>query len=471
MRSFRFQLALRYTATMAGGTLLASGAGFLALRTSLDRQIDASLSSVASIQAASVASDPGGEMHFHEWTLTPDEAAALRDLTRYAQIWNEEGESLGRSASLTSDLPVDSASLQRSATGDVAWSEASIDDRPIRSIYYPLGRLGSDHTRHILQVAAPLNARNATLQFAALFLAGLVLLVSAGSLLGSWWLAGQAVGALQEITEQAERIGAGTLGKKISAHADTAEFSRLVRVLNTMLARLASAFEAQRRFTADASHELRSPLTALRGELELARRRDRNPDEYRRVIDSALEETDRMTVLTENLLTLARSDAGVMHPRLQRIDLATRVRETVDRMRGKIEAKAQRIEIRARGDTEAVLDPDLMDRVVWNLVGNATKFTGPGGSIGVAVFPEGEELVLEVEDSGPGIPEGAADSIFERFSQGDASHASVEGTGLGLAIVRAIVQAHGGSVSAGNRLVGGALFRVRLPRAGGADAQ
>lgn len=464
MRSFRFELALRYAATTATGISLLAALGYMTLRDSLDRQIDASLLSVASIQASSVTDDPSGEMHFHEWDLTPDEAASLGDLNRYAQIWNEAGESLVRSQYLTHDLPLDTAALRTSAEGEFAWAEAVFGDGQIRSIYYPLGRMGPSHTRHVIQVAAPLTARNATLRSALLFLAGLVLVVSASSMAGSWWLADRAIQAVRDITEQAENIGASTLGQRISSHAETQEFSRLVQVLNTMLARIDGAFEAQRRFTADASHELRSPLTALRGELELARRRERTPDEYRRVIDSALEETVRLGNLTEDLLTLARSDAGVMQPYLQYTALCERVRETIRRLEPRANEKSQQLQFTTAGDCTGLADPELMERMAWNLIENAIKFTSPGGSIHVTVFADDRDVVLEVADTGPGIRDDALPTLFERFSQGDASHTSVEGTGLGLSIVRAIAEAHGGRVSAENRPSGGALFRVRLPR-------
>ncbi|NIY13294.1 MAG: two-component sensor histidine kinase, partial [Gemmatimonadetes bacterium] len=134
---------------------------------------------------------------------------------------------------------------------------------------------------------------------------------------------------MSEIIDQAESMEARTLHQRIDAHADIREYERLVGVLNTMLGRLDRAFEAQRRFTADASHELRGPLTALRGEIELALRRRRGEEEYRRVLASNLQEVERLSQLAEDLLTLARSDAGVMQPRLQRTDVTRRAERVV----------------------------------------------------------------------------------------------------------------------------------------------
>jgi len=461
-RSLRFELASRYAVAVALGIALVAAIGYLVLRGALDRHIDASLLNVASIQASSVTEDPTGEMRFHEWDMTAEEALSLGDLNRYAQVWNESGESLLRSRYLTRDLPVDSTALRKAAIGELAWSEGRLDEQHVRSIFYPLGRLGASHERHILQVAAPLSARDRTMRTAGLFLLGIVVLVSVGSFLGSWWLAGKTVRPVHEIIAQAERISGGRPGERISAYAETREFESLVQVLNMMLSRIDDAFEAQRRFTADASHELRSPLTALRGELELALRRERDPDEYRRVIDSSLEEAVRLSSLTEDLLALARSDAGVMTLRLEEVDLGERLRFAVDRLQARITDKELRVSVDVPAEATGLYDAKLVDQLVWNLLDNAVKFSTPGGAIQASIVPSGEEFVLTVADTGPGIPEEALRHIFDRFSRVDNAHAA-EGTGLGLSIVQAIAETHGGTVTATNGDTG-ARFQVRLPR-------
>lgn len=460
--SFRYQLAARFTAAMTFAALAVSAVGFLGLRGTLDRQIDASLVNVASIQAASVTSDPGGRMDFHEWNVTPEEAAALRDLIRYAQIWSESGASLQRSRFLALDLPLDTAALAEAAAGNLAWTEERLDGGRIRSVYYPLGRLGASHTRHVLQVAGPLGARDRTLRTAGLFLAGIVLFVASGTFAGSWWLAGRALRPVHEIIDQAEEIGAGSLGKRIRAHADAHEVRRLVEVLNTMLARIDAAFDAQRRFVGDASHELRSPITALRGELELALRRERSPEEYRRVIASALEETERLTRLAEDLLTLARSDAGVIEPRRRDVDLAAVVRGSVERLKPRAREKGVALEASTGGVVTGLYDPDLLARAVWNLIENAIKFTPGGGRVDVSVSARNGGSVVEVADNGPGIPEADLERVFDRFYV-TGSARTPSGTGLGLFIVRAIAEAHGGRVTAANLAPAGACFTLDLP--------
>lgn len=462
-RSFSAQLAWRFSAAMALTTILLALAGYVALRVTLDRQINASLLSIASLQATSVTDDPSGEMRFQEWDLTPEEATSLRDLNRYAQVWSESGESVLRSRYLRQDLPLDSTAARQARAGKLAWVEGPFESGRIRALYYPLGRLGPNHTPHVLQVAASLDARDRTLGLVRYFQAGVVIVVTVGTFIGGSWLGQKAMRPVHEIIDQTEEIGAGTLGRRISAHAGTVEYERLVRVLNATLDRIDTSFDAQRRFTADASHELRSPLTALRGELELAVRRERDPEEYRRVIRSALEETERLSDLAENLLTLARSDAGVIEPRFVLLDLAEHVTRTVERLRGKAEEQGVALRVAETRDLVLPCDPDLFDRLVWNLVDNAIKFTTPGGKVDVRLYSSDGEAIVEVTDTGPGIRESAVDRIFERFYRGDSSHGSEDGTGLGLAIVRAIAEAHGGSVSVENRPTGGALFRAHFP--------
>ncbi len=460
--SLRFELASRYAAAVALGIALIAAIGYLVLRDSLDRQINASLIAVASIQAASVTDDPSGEMHFHEWDVTVEEAASLGDLNRYSQIWNESGESLLRSRYLTRDLPLDHARLAETAAGEFTWSEGQLFEVRVRSIYYPLGRLGPSHERHVLQVAAPLKARDGTLRRAGQYLVTIVLLVSIGSFLGSWWLAGKTVRPVNDIIQQAEGIDGALLGQRISAYAETKEFASLVHVLNTMLSRIDKAFESQRRFTADASHELRSPLTALRGELELALRKERTGEEYRSAIASSLEEATRLSDVTADLLTLARSDAGVMTLRLECVDLGERVMAALERLRGRLSKKEVETVVSLEPDAKGMFDLKLVDQLIWNLLDNAVKYCHEAGTIDVSLASSGSGFTLEVADTGPGIPEKDVDRIFDRFSRVDEAH-SAEGTGLGLSIVRAIALAHGGSVTASNREGGGAVFRVSLP--------
>ena len=469
-RSLRFRLAARVAAAMTFALIVISLASLAGARSFLDREIESSLLNVASIQASSVTQGEGGDMRFHEWDLTPEDAAQVRDLNRFAQVWSASGESLLRTQYITEDLPLDRGALQQAAQGRLVTLEQRFQGMPIRSLYYPLERMGPMHARHVLQVAAPLTGRDRLLGQLALLLGTITLLVGSASFAGLWWLAGRMLRPVHEIIDQAETLKPGTLGR-ITAQADTREYERLVDVLNTMLARLDDAFEAQRRFTADASHELRGPLTALRGEIEVALRRERDSSEYRRVLASNLEEVNRLSRLGEELLTLARSDAGMMSPRLERSDLVALVRRVVERLSARAVERGVGVEVQAEHRVEAMMDAGSMEQLVWNLLENAIKFTPPGGYVTARAWVDAEQALLEVRDTGPGLRPGDAERIFERFYRADDARTPSDagGTGLGLAIVRAIAAIHGGTVVAHNAADGGALFEVAIPLADRAD--
>jgi two-component system OmpR family sensor kinase len=444
-----------------------SVASLFVLRAILDREIDATVLNVAAIQAASLTDDPRGAMHFHDWELTPQEAASVQDLVRYAQVWQSDGVSLLRSQYMTNDLPLDTTDLRAAASGELVWTKGRFEDVPVRVLYYPLERLGEAHELHVLQVAAPTRSRDALLQRAGLFLMLLTVGVSVATFTGSRWLAGRAIRPIHEVIDQAESVEPTSLDRRIEAYADTREYRRLVDVINTMLGRIQSAFDAQRRFSADASHELRSPLTAMRGELELALRRERHPDEYRRVLGSTLEEVVRLSQITDNLLLLARSDSGAFAVRREPVDVGGVARSVVERLTSEARAKRLTVDLDIDDDATAQVDPMLVGQVVWNVVENALKFTPEGGTVVLAVRADAERVRLRVDDTGPGVGDVAPDRLFDRFYRGDGARTRAHdrsGVGLGLAIVKAVADAHGGGVAAWTRESGGTSVEVWFPR-------
>jgi heavy metal sensor kinase len=313
---------------------------------------------------------------------------------------------------------------------------------------------------HMLQVAAPLAPLERTLRDFVLLGLLLVLLAVGVAFIVGWRIAGAALRPTLEITQQAEAIREGTPSPTITAHADVAEFTRLVQVLNAMLARLDKAFAVQRRFTADASHELRGPLTALRGELELALKRERSPEEYREALIRCREEVVRLTRLATDLLTLARNEAGLTPQDQTDVDL----REVAERVTGRYQAMAAEHGIRVALMGPAAIvqgDPAMLERIVSNLVDNAVKHSPSGSSVQVSV-ETGETVSLTVRDQGPGVPSEDQSRLFNRFFRRESHHQNGHSTGLGLAIARAAAEAHGGRLEfLGNEP--GAVFRLSLP--------
>lgn len=464
MRSFRLQLALRFALTLLA-IIVAVGAGStLFLRARLYHQLDRTLLTLAEVEAEAGASATGPAFHFHEGVFLARSAHPLSELTRYAELWEEGGTPVVRSANLEGrDLPLPAAAMQEATRGVVGWATHRWGSERLRTIVYPLRLVGVQHAMHFLQVSAPLESVDGTVRGAAL-LALILALAGAGvAFAGAWWFAGLATRPVAEIVAQAEAVEAGTLSARITSHAEVAEYHRLVAVLNAMLDRLERAFQAQRRFVADASHELRAPLTVLKGSMDVALRRGRGAAEYREVIESSREEVDRMSALAENLLLLARTDSGLPPDHLRPVDLEAVVLRAVEKAREAAAAAAVSLSVES-SPTAARGDAGLLERAVGNLLENAVKYSTRGGGARISVrcaSADGRARV-EVEDTGPGIAPEHALHIFERFYRGDPARSRDSGTGLGLPIASAIAEAHGGRLEL-VRAQPGALFRLTLP--------
>ncbi len=463
---FKTRLALWHGAAVA---LILAGAALAAdwgLSRMIGAQVDAALVALAETEAASALGGPAGRIRLYESATDAGEAAHAR-LDKLVQIVDAEGRVVERSASLgEAVLPVHLALLSRLRDGEVVIETVSdVNGEPVRLVSLPIEVEG--RFSYAIQVGTSLQPfysflRTARFLFLAVSTAILVTVLLTGAL-----LARKALLPIDRIVAMARRIGESNLGQRLPHPETHDEIGRLVSTLNEMLDRIERSFEAQRRFTADASHELRSPLSRLRVELEVALRRPRSALEYEAILRSSLEEVERLSRLTETLLALARLDAGEGRAAPSApVALQPLVEEGLRRL----DAGASRREIAVALDSSpgilVSVAPEALALVIANLLENAVKFSPAGGRVSVRVLAEGGEAVLTVSDTGPGIPGEETPKIFERFYRGDASRSpDAPGAGLGLAISRAIVEAHGGRIAVDSAPGAGAAFTVRLPLA------
>lgn len=462
MRSFRVSLAFRMAAATLALFTAISIASVVALRTILYRELDGTLLRLAEVEAQAGAATTGPDFTFHEGVLLTPREGSSGELTRYAQLWSNAGRPLVRSRNLARPLELPATALAVAARGQVGWTTQEWHGQELRSVVYPLKLVGAAHGVHLLQVAAPTEPTRQTVSEFSALVAALALLAAGGVYLVAWRMAGIALRPTREITDQAEALEAGTLSERITAHADVAEFSRLTAVLNGMLDRLDRAFRVQQQFTADASHELRAPLTALRGDIEVTLRRIRSPEEYQATLVRCREEVLRLARLAGDLLVLARSDAGALLLERNEVDLRALVDSIIERY-GPL-ARARQVTFDVVG-TDGVVAGDVavLERVVGNLIDNAIKYGPPGGTVHARI-DAGPVVALTVTDEGPGIDPGVADHIFARFFRSDPARPRADGAGLGLSIVRAGAEAHGGTVEFLGNLPG-ARFRLTIPAA------
>jgi heavy metal sensor kinase len=294
-----------------------------------------------------------------------------------------------------------------------------------------------------------------------LFAAGTSVL--AFGLAGGWWLATRAIRPIEEISATAVKIAGGDLSKRISTSDTESELGRLASVLNSTFARLESAFAHQVRFTSDASHELRTPVSVILTQTQTALSRERSVGEYQETLSACRRAAQRMRKLIESLLELARLDAGEERMKREPFDLSRVARDCVELVRPlaaerQVEISCELPEVQCQGDAER------LGQVVTNLLSNAIHFNREHGEVRISVRRENEMAVLAVSDTGVGIPQEDVPHIFERFYRVDKSRSRIQGkTGLGLAICKAIMEAHSGRIEVSSKPGDGSTFTVQLP--------
>jgi len=460
-RSLRRALAVRFAATMAVGLIAFAAALCWGTSRVLHEQLDQAIAATGYLATERLVHPaPVGLL---EPLVAADPARYAREVNRYVVLREADGRVAGAVPQLATTLPLDTAALQAARNGRRTWISTRWDGAAIRVVYLPIAEGGVTGQR-VVQAAARLGPIRAVQRDLLLALAGIVLLGTSATFLGAWMLAGSAVRPVTEIIAQATRIAATDPAPHIRAHADTEEYRGLVEVLNRLLARLADGVTMQRRLTADVSHELRTPLTALRGEIEVALRAERTPREYQQVLGSALEEVERLTAMTEDLLLITRAESGALRPERRPTDLDGLTNAVLHRLHQRCDEKGIVIE-RAFGLTSApvAVDPELATRALNHLLDNAVRFSPPGGTVRVETAKHDGWARLAIEDSGPGLAAEDLAHVFEPFYRADTARTRDVGAGLGLAVARAVTMLHGGRIRGVRAAGGGARFELELP--------
>ncbi len=318
-----------------------------------------------------------------------------------------------------------------------------------------------DQLAGIVQIAQSLGSIEETLArlVTVIFLGAPFLVGFAG--LGGYFLVARALAPIDKMTSTARRISAEDLSARLDLPGTHDEVGRLAATFDNMIRRLDEAFQRERQFTSDASHELRTPLAAMQAIISVIRQERRSPEDYEQALDDLAEETDRLRVLTDDLLKLARNDPKTTLD-LEEVDIATLLSDLHDSLRPLAEKKGLKLTYALPERVAITADRDSLIRLFVNLLDNAIKYT-PDGEISTSLNTRPDGLVeVSIQDTGPGISAKDLPHIFERFYRVDQSRAT-RGSGLGLAIAADIARAHGGKIIASSPDGQGTTFTVQLP--------
>jgi len=405
------------------------------------------------VQAASIIDrEPDGRYSF-----MPGEEALAEELP-WVKVWSADGEQLLTLNIEAQRRPLPAAQdLAKHASSDRFVSLPS-EPVPIRILTGRQQIYGEPVVIQVGRSEATMRRNLRDLLF--VLIVGLPLAVSVAGF-GAYMLARRALAPVERMTERAQSISAERLGERLPVHNPDDEIGRLASVFNETLARLERSFEQMRQFTADVSHELRTPLTAIRSVGEVGLRGHRDEATYRTIVGSMLEESDRLASLVDRLLTLSRAETGQAALTKDVVDLQRLVDEAAAHLQVLAEEKGQTIEIVREASPLALADRHVLRQALINLVDNAIKFTPGGQTIRIRVGQDARDALIDVIDSGPGIPADATPRIFDRFYR--VNEIGTSGSGLGLSIARGAVEANGGRLSLESTGPQGSTFRIAVP--------
>jgi heavy metal sensor kinase len=455
MFSIRVRLALWYSAILLCGFLLLAVLTSFAIGKLLMSDIDASLNKwvngAETVLTTEASKHPLDRVHdeIQEYSSTLPEGSILR--VRDAQ--NREFFGTDSSA-----IPTDRSLDFEPAMG---YSTVRIKGRRYRMLTSRVAMAAKPYLVQLAISLANIDALQGRFRDVLFWtIPGILVIASLGGL----WISSRALSPVDAITYAARAISLQNLSQRLNVPRTHDQLSRLSQTWNEMLDRLESAVKRLSQFTADASHELRSPVTLIRTTTEIALSQERSADQYRAALEKVMGASLRVSKLIEDLLELARADVGRISLPLSEVDLSIIAREVHAEMRPLADDRKQNFLLRTSEQPARIMgNSAALRRLLIILVDNAIKFTPEGGRIEVGVEQGNSAAIARISDSGIGIPSTAVPHIFERFFRADTSRTPLEGAGLGLSIAQAIAHAHSGRIDVASESGSGSVFSVHIP--------
>jgi two-component system OmpR family sensor kinase len=462
VKSIHFRLTSWYMLVLMTILVAFSIVVYFSLAHSLNRNIDASIQSQAEWIAGVLDMIDEG-IDFEEFKEDLTEHASGREKDQYIQIRQGIGEVLYHSGQLSHVLNASEEALRRvlSNKRTLETVEDPIEGT-LRLVTLPVEDDGE--IIYAVQVAASFKEVQRVLRQLLFILLSSGLVAVIVSFFGGQFLARKALRPVDEITRTAKKIEAENLSQRLAVPPTEDELSRLASTLNEMIDRLERSFRQIRQFTADASHELRTPLTGMRGQTEVALRRERTAEQYRQVLESNLEEMEWMSRIVQNLLTLSRTDAGEIQLDIHPLQLQKLIKDAFEECRALAGAKSIEVFLDKAQEVTIPGDETRLRQMLLNLIDNAVKYTPQGGQIRLSLETDGAFAKLQVKDTGIGISQEDLPRIFDRFFRVDKARSrEMGGSGLGLSIVQWIVNSHHGRIEVITKLGEGSCFTVWFP--------
>lgn len=457
--SIGYRLTLWYLAIFAAAQLLFGVAMWIALRQELYSVADDALKAQIEDLTNFLKSQKKKNMTVTKLREEASEAYDLEHSGDFLQVYDQDGNWIFRAPILEKSqfAPAAAAAIKHRSFQNV-----QLANKPFRFITQ---RIEVNGRSYAVQTGVPVDQIIATLSLFRRYLMMLAPLLLLAAASGGYWLSRKALSPVDALTRTARSISGNNLSERLEKLTTGDELERLSDTLNEMLARIESAFLRVTQFTADASHELRTPISLIRTEAEIILRKSRGDAEYREALRHILLEAERTSSLVEELLSLARTDSGRESLHLTSVDLRAAITEIANEWRHLIEARnLQFTQQFANCECPVLADRSALQRLLAILLDNAVKYTPPPGMVELGLEVRGDKVVIRVRDSGIGIADSDQTKIFERFYRVDKARSrELGGAGIGLAIAEWIVQQHRGSIAVQSSIGKGSTFLIELP--------
>jgi heavy metal sensor kinase len=450
VRTFRLRLTIIYTLVVVGILSTFATAIYFQYRRSLSEKIDSYLIKEANEEIL-VESDPK--------LPSKNRQVIKRFGDEFFEIIDNKGQVLITSLTTESGRwPLDSETMLKAFKGFPQFSTLNFRGLNYRVLYFPI------NGEKILRIVLSLGEIEGSIRgLRNLFLFSLPFVISL-SFAASWFLSGNALAPIVKIRSLASQVREGRLGKRIEMEAKGKEIQDLVIMFNEMLDGIQYSVEAQKRFTAAVSHEVRSPLTSLRGNIEVALRKKRTPEEYEDLLKTNLSDIIRLSRITDNLLFFTKADNNIIEVRKQWFEVAHLFQNIVERLKYRASSAGITIFESYQDGLEMCGDLDLLEQAFSNIIENAINYTPSGGIITVSSKKEDQRIMISISDTGIGIPEDEIPHLFERFYRVNKERSRKSGgTGLGLSITEWVVNAHGGKIGVKSTPGSGSEFITSFP--------
>ncbi|MCX5804904.1 MAG: ATP-binding protein [Proteobacteria bacterium] len=466
----KINLPIRWRLTLWYGLILTlilsvfSSGVYTYFRNSLQKSIDEKIKSIGEILSSSMSESHNTSV-FGNFERYLENVLGKRPKGKFIQIMDTSGKIGAKMNDIETEvLPSSFKTLERVLNGEVVYETMERVKPRLRMVTIPIiENKESKKVTSIVQVGTSLEDFDETMKKLLIIMLISIPTSIGVSIVSGYFLAKKALRPVDQIRKAAVKITLSNLGEKIDIGSRRDELSRLARTFNEMISRLRDSFLRINQFSIDVSHELKTPLTILKGQTEVALRKDRENEDYKSILKSNLEEINRMAEIIDDLLLLSKAETKEVKLSFEDVSLRDLIADVCMNVKIFADNKGIGLMIKELEDVKIKGDELKLRRMFLNIVENGIKYTQPGGKVDISSSINNGYVQIDIKDNGVGIAEDDIKFIFDRFYRGDKSRKRESGSGLGLSISKWIAEMHKGTIEVKSGLSEGSLFSIKLP--------